>query len=182
MSIKWLWNNYTKVAFGKNSVSEHLPEFIKPNSKILCTYGGGSIEKNGSKHDVETVLSSLNSTVQWAGGIQANPDVERCVEIIAVVKQFQPDLILAVGGGSVVDATKFIALGAKLEDDIDPWNATIKQENIPSSAVPFGVILTLSATGSEWNNGFVISKRSTAKKLSSGSPSIYPQYSIIDRA
>jgi alcohol dehydrogenase YqhD (iron-dependent ADH family) len=124
---------------------------VKPNSTIICTFGGGSIDKNGCRKDVETVLSQLKCNVQWEGGIQPNPDVSRCKEIIQVVKKVQPDLLLAVGGGSVIDATKFICLGAKLPEGKDSWDI-VKKLKFPDSSFSFGTILTLSASGSEGNN------------------------------
>jgi alcohol dehydrogenase YqhD (iron-dependent ADH family) len=120
MTLYYEWSNSVKIKFGKNVVQNYLGEYIKPNSKILCTFGFGSIEKNGCKSDVVAALEKLKCTVQWEGGLQANPDVSRCVEIVAAVKKFNPDLILAVGGGSVLDATKFISLAAKLPEGKDP--------------------------------------------------------------
>ena len=99
---KWLWNNTTQVAFGKDCVKEHMPKYVQPKSKVLCTFGGGSIDKNGARKDVEEALKALECEVRWEGGIPPNPDFGRLVEIVKVVKEFKPDIILAVGGGSVL--------------------------------------------------------------------------------
>ena len=115
--MKWLWTNTTQVGFGKNIVEEQLPSFIPKNSKVLCTFGGGSITKNGAKEDVEKALKSLNCTVLWEGGIPANPEYRRLMEIVAVVKKEKPDFLLAIGGGSIIDGTKFISVAAKLGED-----------------------------------------------------------------
>ena len=178
--MKFFWANTTQVAFGENVVKEYLPKYIKPKSRILITFGGGSIEKNGAKTDVQSVLEKLECIVQWEGGIPANPEFDRLVEIVSVVKHFKPDLILAVGGGSVLDGTKFIALASHLSDDINPWEMMTKAK-FPSTFVPFGSIMTIPATGSEWNQGFVISRRSMNAKVSGSRCQIsYPVFSLLD--
>lgn len=177
--MNWLWENYTKVCFGKESVTKHLADFVLAGSRILCTYGSGSIEKNGVKKDVETVLKNLNCSVVWEGGIQPNPNVVRCSEIASVVRSFNPDLVLAVGGGSVIDATKLICLGAKFPETKDLWDVFSKNE-YPGSAFKFGVVLTMSATGSEWNSTFVISNYATDEKLGASTSYTYPVFSLID--
>ncbi|KAH0792627.1 alcohol dehydrogenase, iron-containing family protein [Histomonas meleagridis] len=178
-SSHWLWNNTTQVAFGVDCVKKYIPTFIKPNSRILCTFGGGSIDKNGARDDVNKALNNLNCTVHWEGGIPANPEYERLVEISKVVKKFKPDLILSVGGGSCLDGTKYIALISKFEDGIDPWDLFTKNLH-PIETYPVASVMTLPATGSEWNNAFVISRRSINAKLSGYSDSSYPIFSLLD--
>ena len=101
--MKWLWQNTTQVGFGENAVKEHLGKFVKPNSKVLCTFGGGSIDKNGCRQDVNDALKELNCEVRWEGGIPPNPEYNRLMEIVQVVREFQPDILIAVGGGSIID-------------------------------------------------------------------------------
>jgi NADP-dependent alcohol dehydrogenase len=181
--MKWVWNNSTKVCFGANVVEEQLKNFIPEKSKVLCTFGGGSINQNGSKADVEKALAALNCTVLWEGGIPANPEYKRLMEIVAVVKKEKPDFLLAIGGGSIIDGTKFISVAAKIgedgEEDYDPW-LILKEHRYPKSHYKIGVVLTLPATGSEWNNSFVISRRETEEKLSSGTELTFPVFSLLD--
>jgi alcohol dehydrogenase YqhD (iron-dependent ADH family) len=179
--MKWLWVNKTQVAFGLGAVKEHLSRFVKPKSKVICTFGGGSIDKNGARKDTQEALDALQCTVRWEGGILANPEYDRLVEIVAVVKAEQPDLLLAVGGGSVLDGTKFISVAAKLPDGADPWQI-VTPGVFPDSFVPVGSVLTLPATGSEWNSNFVISRRSINAKLGSGNVTTYPVFSLLDPA
>ena len=178
---KWLWNNTTQVAFGKDCVKEHMPKYVQPKSKVLCTFGGGSIDKNGARKDVEEALKALECEVRWEGGIPPNPDFGRLVEIVKVVKEFKPDLILAVGGGSVLDGTKFIALAAKLDNDEDPWKI-LTNEIKPTVAYRVADVITLPATGSEWNSNFVISRHDekVQAKNASSNPCVFPEFSLVD--
>ncbi|KAH0786186.1 alcohol dehydrogenase, iron-containing family protein [Histomonas meleagridis] len=179
MSQHWLWANKTQVAFGTGCVKEYMPKFVKPKSKILCTFGGGSIDLNGCRADVTEALAALECEVRWEGGIPANPEYDRLIEIANVVKEYKPDLILSVGGGSCLDGTKYIALVAKLEDGKDPWEILTKQE-YPPEAYPVASVMTLPATGSEWNNNFVISRRSLKAKLAGGNNNTYPVFSLLE--
>jgi alcohol dehydrogenase YqhD (iron-dependent ADH family) len=179
LQMKWFWANTTQIGFGVNAVNDHLSKFIKPNSKILCTFGFGSIDKNGARSDVQSALDALHCEVKWEGGIPANPEYDRLLEIAAVVRSFQPDLVLAVGGGSVLDGTKFLACVATLPDGADPWEILTKHK-FDGPAWRLASVITLPATGSEWNNGFVISRRSIGAKRGAGFLSTYPQFSLID--
>ena len=179
MSTKWLWCNTTRVCFGQNAVREHMKDFVAPKTRVLCTFGGGSIEKNGSKSDVQAALDELECEVKWAGGIQPNPEFDTVMEIVKIAKEYKPDLLMAVGGGSVADATKFIGLAAMLEDGKDPWNIIVKKE-FPEKSLPVATVMTLPATGSEWNCGFVISRHSEKIKLAIMNPMCYPKFSLLD--
>ena len=178
--MKWFWNNTTQVGFGPDAVKEHLAKFIAPGSKVLCTFGGGSIDKNGARADVQSVLDSLKCQVKWEGGIPPNPEYDRLVEIAAVARQWQPDLLLSVGGGSTLDGTKFIALAAGLDEGLDPWETIILKHTFSGKPFKLGCVMTLPATGSEWNNGFVISRRSINAKLPGGHEKTYPTFSLLD--
>ncbi|KAH0794107.1 alcohol dehydrogenase, iron-containing family protein [Histomonas meleagridis] len=179
MSQHWLWNNTTQVAFGTGCVKEYMPKFVKSNSKILCTFGGGSIDHNGARKDVTEALAELKCEVRWEGGIPPNPEYDRLVEIVKVVKEFKPDLILAVGGGSVLDGTKFISLASKLDDKEDPWGILMGSVK-PTEAYPVASVMTIPATGSEWNSGFVVSRRSIHAKAAGFSQMTYPKFSLLD--
>jgi alcohol dehydrogenase YqhD (iron-dependent ADH family) len=117
--------------------------------------------------------------VRWEGGIPPNPEFDRLIEIAAVAREWQPDLLLAVGGGSTLDGTKFIAAASQLEDPEAAWRIVTHRE-FPPKVIPIGAVMTLPATGSEWNAGFVTSRRSIGAKLPSGSPLTYPKFSLLD--
>ena len=175
-------NNFTfvnpvKIIFGKNTI-KHISKEIPANSKVLVTYGGGSIKKNGVYDQVSEALKDL----EWCefSGIEPNPHYETCMKAVAVVKEKNIDYVLAVGGGSVIDATKFIVAAACFEDG-DPWRILSEKQNVHiKKALPFGVVLTLPATGSEMNSGAVITKASTQEKLNFGSPLLFPKFSVLD--
>ncbi|EAY07710.1 alcohol dehydrogenase, iron-containing family protein [Trichomonas vaginalis G3] len=175
--MKWLWNNTTRVGFGQHCVEEHFKDFVKPNSRVLVTFGGGSIDKNGARADVTKALAELHCETIWEGGIPPNPEYDRLIEIVKVAKAFKPDLLLAVGGGSILDGTKFISLAMNLDESIDPWDIPTKGVR-PEKTTPVGAIITIPATGSEWNNGSVVSRRSTHEKL--GMLILYPSFSLLD--
>ena len=177
--MKWLWTNTTQVGFGENAVKEHLKKFVQPKSRILCTFGGGSIDKNGARQDVNDALKELECEVRWEGGIPPNPEYARCCEIVKVVKEWKPDLLLAVGGGSTLDGTKFIAAACGLPEGTDPWDIVTKG-TYPKETIKIGSVMTLPATGSEWNSNFVISKRATAEKLAGGAQCTFPVFSLLD--
>jgi alcohol dehydrogenase YqhD (iron-dependent ADH family) len=178
--LKWVWVNTTQVFFGENAVQEHIGKFVKPGSKLVVTFGGGSIDKNGARSDDQRELDALGCTTIWEGGIVPNPEVARLVEIAAVVRAENPDWVLSVGGGSVLDATKFIAAAARLPADADAWDTILVRKQMPATVFPIADVMTLPATGSEWNSGFVISKRATREKLASFNPKTYPIFSLLD--
>lgn len=167
--------NPVKIIFGKDTIKE-LTKEIPTNSKVLIIYGGGSIKSNGVYDQVVKALSSFDFFEY--SGIEANPHYETCMKVVSYIKDKKIDYLLAVGGGSVVDATKFIAAAAYFEGK-DPWDILSKGATI-DKALPFGVVLTLSATGSEMNSGAVITKIATQDKLAFGSPLVYPKFSILD--
>ena len=177
--MKFEWLNTTQIAFGEDSVNEHMKDFVKPHTKVLVTFGGGSIDKNGARDDVTKALSELECEVRWEGGIPANPEFDRLVEIVKVAREYKPDLLLAVGGRSVVDGTKFISLAMNIEDGTDMWDM-VKYWKHPSKSTPIGTVMTIPATDSEWNNGAVISRRSTKEKLPLINNLLYLSFSILD--
>ena len=167
--------NPVKIIFGKGMIKEVANEIPK-GSKVLMTYGGGSIKKNGVYDQAAKALEGY----EWYefSGIEANPHYETCMKAVSVVKEKGIDFLLAVGGGSVLDATKFIAAAACFEDG-DPWTILSKHAQI-KKALPFGDVITLPATGSEMNSGAVITKAETQEKLAFGSPLTFPKFSVLD--
>lgn len=166
--------NPVRLLFGAGQITS-LPREIPKGAKVLMTYGGGSIKANGVYEQVQKAL--IDFEVIEFGGIEANPTYETLMRAVAVVQQANVDFLLAVGGGSVLDGTKFIAAAAKF--DGDPW--TILSRRMPvKAALPYGTVLTLPATGSEMNSGAVISRQTTQEKLAFSSPLLYPKFSILD--
>lgn len=167
--------NPVKIIFGKGMISRltaQLPEGIK----VLILYGGGSIKKNGVYEQVKQALAGFE-TFEF-GGIQPNPDYATCMKAVALVREKKIDFLLAVGGGSVIDATKFIAAATCYEGE-DPWDI-LRNGAAITRALPLGCVLTLAATGSEMNERFVISRSESKLKLGFASPLVFPQFAILD--
>lgn len=169
------FKNPTKIIFGKNTIIKISTEIPK-DAKVLMLFGGGSIKKNGIYEQVITALSGYNFLE--FGGIPANPEYSVLLKALAIIKKENITYLLAVGGGSVIDATKFLA-SAALYQGAEPWD--ILKNNIRTeTAMPFGTVLTLPATGSEMNSGAVITREETGEKLGMGGPGLFPQFSIMD--
>ena len=173
--LNFTYQNTVKIVFGKGSLAQ-LGELIPPGARILMTYGGGSIKKNGVYDQVKRALAGRD--LLEFGGIEPNPRYETCMRAVEIVKSRGVGFLLAVGGGSVVDGTKFIAL-ASCHTGGDPWELVAKRQP-GTAAVPLGVVLTLPATGSEMNAIFVLSRNSTRQKLGDVSPHVMPKFSILD--
>ncbi|MDY0281887.1 MAG: iron-containing alcohol dehydrogenase [Salinivirgaceae bacterium] len=169
------FQNPTKILFGKNQISKIASEIPK-DAKILLLYGGGSIMKNGIYDQVKKALSGFN--VLEMGGIPPNPEYMVLLKAIEIVKTENVTFLLAVGGGSVIDGTKFISAAALYDGD-SPWDLVTKQVPI-MKGMPFGTVLTLPATGSEMNSGSVVTRKDTKEKLAFGGPGLFPQFSILD--
>lgn len=168
--------NPVKIVFGRGSIAE-LPELLPADAKVLMTYGGGSIMKNGVHAQVVRAING-RKLVEF-GGIEPNPRYETCMKAVEKVRAEGVDFLLAVGGGSVLDGTKFIAAAAKY-DGGDPWDFFADWSRLPAEPLPIGCVLTLPATGSEMNGGAVISRESTREKLFFISPRTMPKFSILD--
>ncbi len=170
-------NTPTKILFGKGQIAEIAKE-IPADARILITYGGGSIKKNGVLEQVRTALTGR--TVFEFGGIEPNPTFETLMKAVEVVKAENVDFLLAVGGGSVADGTKFVAAAARYDAAKDPWEILLTRGSRVTGAVKMGVVLTLPATGSESNNGAVISRQATGDKLPFFSAFTYPVFAVLD--
>ena len=167
--------NPTKIIFGENTIRRIVQE-IPSDAKILMIYGGGSIKKNGVYDQVTKALKNYD-LIEF-GGIEANPQYSTLMKAVELCREKQVDFLLAVGGGSVIDGTKFIA--AAVPFDGEPWDILDKGAKV-TKAVPFGAILTLPATGSEMNAFAVVSRKEIGKKLSFGAPPLtFPQFSVLD--
>ena len=173
----FVFQNPVKVLFGKGQIAQIGAE-LPAGAKIMLTYGGGSIFKNGVYDQVKEATKGLN--IIEFGGIEANPKFETLMKAVAVCKAEGIDFLLSVGGGSVLDGTKFIAAAVCYEGS-DPWDILAKsQENPVKKALPVGAVLTLPATGSEMNGNAVVSRLETSEKLAFGSPLVMPRFSVLD--
>lgn len=171
----FVFQNPTKLVFGKGEI-KRLSKLIDKDKKILMTYGGGSIKRNGVYEQVIKALEGYD-IVEFSG-IEANPDYSTLMKAVDICKTQNIDFILAVGGGSIIDGTKFIATAAKFEGE-DAWDILSKKERLPKP-MDFASVLTLPATASEMNNGAVISRRDRQEKLAFHNPEGYPKFSILD--
>ena len=167
--------NPTKILFGKGRIAD-LAKEIPPGQRVLITYGGGSALKNGTLDEVRAALKHADLTE--FGGIEPNPSYETLMGAVALARKAKTEFILAVGGGSVMDGTKFIAAAVPFQGE-DPWELVTRKAAV-KTALPFGTVLTLPATGSEMNSGAVITRRSTGAKLAFGSPLLFPRFSVLD--
>lgn len=172
--LNFTFSNKTRIHFGEQQIKQITNE-IPLDAKVLITYGGGSIKKNGVYDQVIAALSG--HTVFEFSGIEPNPSYETSMKAVAVVKQENIDYILAVGGGSVIDASKFIAAAANFNGE--PWDILIKGATV-ESAIALGAVLTLPATGSESNGGSVITRLSSKDKLPFMSAHVLPQFAVLD--
>jgi NADP-dependent alcohol dehydrogenase len=169
------YKNPVKIIFGKNTISKIANEVPK-NAKIMLTCGGGSIKKNGV---YSQVMNALKGAEIWEfGGIEVNPHYETCMKAVEIVKKENINFLLSVGGGSVLDATKFIAAAA-LYTNGDPWDILVKGGKV-ENAIPIGAVITLPATGSEMNGNSVITRISTLEKMAFSSQKVMPQFSVLD--
>ena len=168
------FQNPVKLIFGKDSIAR-IAEEIPAGSKVMLTFGGGSVKRNGVYDQVTKALAGRDVVEFW--GIEPNPKYETLVEAIALARREGVDFLLAVGGGSVIDGTKFIAAAIPYEGEA--WDI-ITRHDVVTKAVPLATVLTLPATGSEMNNGAVISRRSTHEKFPFHSDLVYPRFSVLD--
>ena len=171
------FHNPTKIVFGADTVAK-LSTLVPHDARVLILYGGASAEKTGTLAEVRATLAQGQRSVQEFGGIEPNPSYETLMRAVAQVRNEKLDFLLAVGGGSVIDGTKFVAAAALYEGE--PWEIAERGGANVHCALPFGTVLTLPATGSEMNSGGVVTKKATHAKLSFRNPLLYPQFSVLD--
>jgi NADP-dependent alcohol dehydrogenase len=169
------FKNPTKIIFGKDTIKQ-LEKEIPQDAKVLLLFGGGSIKKNGIYDQVKTALSKVD--VIEFGGIPANPEYAVLMDALKVINDKGITYLLAVGGGSVIDGTKFLSAAALYKGET-PWDI-LTQHIRTEKGMPFGTVLTLPATGSEMNSGAVITRKETKEKLAMGGPGLFPVFSILD--
>ena len=168
------FQNPTKIIFGKGQIATIAKE-IPTDATILMTYGGGSIKTNGVYEQVTKALAG-RKVIEFSG-IEPNPSYETLMKAVEIMRAEKVDFVLAVGGGSVIDGTKFLVAAVDYEGD--PWEILTKPVRT-TKAMPFGTVLTLPATGTEMNSGAVITRKSTHEKLGMGGPGLFPKFSVLD--
>tara|TARA_R110001583_G_scaffold45974_2_gene144467 strand:- start:791 stop:1948 length:1158 start_codon:yes stop_codon:yes gene_type:complete len=173
--LNFSFQNTTQIIFGEGQIAA-LKKQIPSDAKVLMTYGGGSIKSNGVYDQVTAALSE--HTFFEFSGIEPNPSYDTLMKAQDIIKENNIDFILAVGGGSVVDGSKFIAAAALFEGQ-DPWDIVSKQVSI-EKALPLACVLTLPATGSESNTGAVVTR--DGNKLPFASPLVRPIFAVLDPA
>lgn len=169
----------TKVLFGKGQIAQ-LREQLPADARVLITYGGGSVVRSGLLAQIRTELAGM--TLFEFGGIEPNPAYETLMGAVELARAEKVDFLLAVGGGSVLDGTKFIAAATPYDPARDPWHILETVGSEVRSAIPLGTVLTLPATGSEMNMGAVITRKRTGDKQHFFSPFVMPRFAVLDPA
>ena len=169
------FHNPTHIAFGQGRIAD-LATLVPAQAKVLILVGGASAEKTGTLSEVRQALGARQHST--FSGIEPNPSFETSMKAVHQVRAEGFDFLLAVGGGSVIDATKFIAAAVMFEGDA--WDILLTGGHSVTQALPFGTVLTLPATGSEMNNGAVITRREIGAKLPFRSKHLFPLFSVLD--
>lgn len=167
--------NPTRIVFGEGSIPR-LADLVLADARVLVLYGGGSAERNGTLAEVEAALGERR--FQRFGGIEPNPTYETLMKAVEQIRREKLDFLLAVGGGSVVDGTKFVA--AAVDYPGDPWHILETRGKQIATALPIGAVLTLPATGSEVNCAAVVTRKALQAKLGFGNPLLYPRFAVLD--
>ena len=167
--------NPTRIVFGPDTIAR-LDDLVPTDARVMVLFGGQSARKTGTLAQVNEALGARH--VQEFGGIEPNPSYETLMQAVAQVREQQLDFLLAVGGGSVIDGTKFVAAAVGYEGDA--WNILETRGAGIRQALPFANVLTLPATGSEMNHSGVVTRRATQAKLPFRSVHVFPQFSILD--
>ncbi len=171
------FHNPTKIIFGRNTENRIGEEVSQAGfQKVLFVYGRDSIKKSGLYERVVQSLQNAGITSFGYGGVVSNPVLSHTREGVKIAKQQEVDAVVALGGGSVLDEAKAIAVGAVVDDDI--WNYFIGKE--VTDALPVFTVLTLAATGSEMNGNSVVTNEQTKQKYNISSPHVYPRVSILN--
>ncbi|MFX2257251.1 iron-containing alcohol dehydrogenase [Acinetobacter variabilis] len=167
--------NPTRIIFGGDTIAK-INDYVPTEAKVLMLFGGESARKNGTLAEVREALSARE--IHEFGGIEPNPSYETLMKAVELIREQKIDFLMAVGGGSVIDGTKFIAAAVNYTGDT--WEILETHGTKITQALPFASVLTLPATGSEMNSGGVVTRKSTQAKLSFSSPYVFPQFSVLD--
>lgn len=167
--------NPTHISFGKGCIAK-LDGFVPAEAQVMVLYGGQSAQRTGTLDEVQAALGERK--VYLFGGVEANPTYEKLMEAVQIAREQNIDFLLAVGGGSVIDGAKFVAAAVPYPDE--PWNILLNGGRDIKQALPIGTVLTLAATGSEMNNGSVITRKSLQAKLPFHNNLVFPKFSMLD--
>lgn len=167
--------NPTRILFGKGKVAE-INQHVPADARVLVLMGGNSAKNNGTLAEVKAALGKRY--IEEFSGIEPNPSYETLMQAVAQIKANKLDYLLAVGGGSVIDGTKFVAAAVYAEGDA--WQILTTRGANVKKALPYGTVLTLPATGSEMNDGAVITREEEKAKLFFTSEKVFPQFSVLD--
>ena len=173
--LNFEFHNPTRIVFGQGKVAD-LARLVPAQARVLVLYGGESARRTGTLDEVRAALGERS--VSEFGGIEPNPSYETLMRAVEQVRAEHIDYLLAVGGGSVIDGTKFVAAAACF--DGEPWDILLQRGRSVQRALPLASVLTLPATGSEMNNGGVVTRKATQAKLSFSSVHCFPQFSVLD--
>ena len=169
----------TKVYFGQGAAKQALEaELSGYGPNVLLAHGGGSVKKNGVYDAIVELLKAAGKTVTDFSGIMSNPTYAKVQEGARLARQHNIDLILAVGGGSVIDCCKIVAAQAKTDEDV--WEMEFTNHRFPADVIPMGAVVTASGTGAEMNGGAVITNED--KKLKAGMAAAAPRFAVLDPA
>jgi len=171
----FIFHNPTELIFGKGQLSHLAGKVTQYGKRVLLVSGGGSIKRTGLYDKVMTILREQACTVVELAGVEPNPRLSTVRKGIELCRQENLEWVLAVGGGSVIDAAKAVAVGAKYDGDV--WDF-YSRKAVAKDALPLGTVLTLAATGSEMNRGSVITNWETQEKHGAGTT--FPAFSILD--
>ncbi len=167
--------NPTRIIFGGDTIAK-INDYVPTEAKVLMLFGGESARKNGTLAEVREALGARE--IHEFGGFEPNPSYETLMKAVELIREQKIDFLMAVGGGSVIDGTKFIAAAVNYTGDT--WEILETHGTKITQALPFASVLTLPATGSEMNSGGVVTRKSTQAKLSFSSPHVFPQFSVLD--
>lgn len=167
--------NPTHISFGQGCIAQ-LDQLVPAEAKVMLLYGGQSAQRTGTLAEVTAALGARK--VHLFAGVEANPTYEKLMEAVLIARAENIDFLLAVGGGSVIDGAKFVAAAVPYADE--PWNILLTGGSDIKQALPIGTVLTLAATGSEMNNGSVITRRSSQSKLPFHNNLVFPKFSMLD--
>lgn len=176
----FIFENSTKVYFGKGCVKEFLAGIMDGYGKnVMLAYGGGSIKRNGVYDEITDILADRGKNVVEFSGIMSNPTYKKVMEGAALARKNNIDMILAVGGGSVMDCCKAVSLAAAYDGDVwsDYWE---KRGIIDVEPIPLGVVVTVTGTGSECNGGAVITNEEKKIKTGGDYPKCNPKFALMD--
>ena len=172
----FVYENKTKVYFGKGGVKEYLSCLLKKYGTVMLAYGGGSVKKNGVYNEITNILNNDGKVVVEFSGIMPNPTYAKVQEGAKLARKNNVDFILAVGGGSVIDCCKIVSAQAKTVEDI--WENEMSKKKFPTEFIPMGAVVTASGTGSEMNAGAVITNE--AVKIKCGLFGAQADFAFLD--